>query len=157
MKPKYSAKSPRLSTALSPLASLMQEPETSSLITQAAQSRRLEKIIHAWPALRGVIFSVGPIKKDKLKIFVSNPAALTRLRQSIPSLILHLQGSGMNINDIQLQIQTNPLPSKQLERRPKRAVFSDAARNAWLDLENRLDNSPLKEATQALNKHHKLK
>ncbi|MFN4045219.1 hypothetical protein [Limnobacter sp.] len=63
----------------------------------------------------------------------------------------------MNINEIQLQIQTNPLTSKQLERRPKRAVFSDAARKAWLDLENRLADSPLKEATQALNKHHKFK
>ncbi|MCE2745678.1 MAG: flagellar hook-length control protein FliK [Burkholderiales bacterium] len=135
----------------------MQEPETSSLITQAAQSRRLEKTIHSWPSLRGVTFSVGPIKKDKLKIFVSTPAALTRLRQSLPSLIQHLQGSGLNINEIQLQIQTNPLMSKQLERRPKKAVFSEAAKKAWLDLESRLADSPLKEATQALNKHHKFK
>jgi len=149
VKPKHSA--------LSPLASLMQEPQTSSLITQAAQSRRLEKIIHSWPSLRGVTFSVGPIKKDKLKIFVSTPAALTRLRQSLPSLIQHLQNSSMNINDIQLQIQTNPLTSKQLERRPKQAVFSDAAKKAWLDLENRLEDSPIKEATQALNRHHKFK
>lgn len=149
MKPKHSA--------LSPLASLMQEPQTSSLITQAAQSRRLEKIIHSWPSLRGVTFSVGPIKKDKLKIFVSTPAALTRLRQSLPSLVLHLQGSGMNINEIQLQIQTNPLISKQLDKQPKRAVFSEAAKKAWLDLENRLEDSPLKQATQALNKHHNLK
>ena len=149
MKPKHSA--------LSPLASLMQEPQTSSLIAQAAQSRRLEKIIHSWPSLRGVTFSVGPIKKDKLKIFVSTPAALTRLRQSLPSLVLHLQGSGMNINEIQLQIQTNPLISKQLDKQPKRAVFSEAAKKAWLDLENRLEDSPLKQATQALNKHHNLK
>lgn len=149
MKPKHSA--------LSPLASLMQEPQTSSLITQAAHSRRLEKIIHTWPSLRGVTFSVGPVKKDKLKIFVSTPAAITRLRQSLPSLIQHLQSSGMNINEIQLQIQTNPLISKQLDKRPKKAVFSEAARKAWLDLENRLDDSPLKEATQALNKHHNLK
>jgi hypothetical protein len=149
VKPKHSA--------LSPLASLMQEPQTSSLITQAAHSRRLEKIIHTWPSLRGVTFSVGPVKKDKLKIFVSTPAAITRLRQSLPSLIQHLQSSGMNINEIQLQIQTNPLISKQLDKRPKKAVFSEAARKAWLDLENRLDDSPLKEATQALNKHHNLK
>lgn len=144
-------------SALSPLASLMQEPQTSSLITQAAQSRRLEKIIHTWPSLRGVTFSVGPVKKDKLKIFVSTPAALTRLRQSLPSLIQHLQNSSMNINDIQLQIQTNPLTSKQLERRPKKAVFSDAAKKAWLELETRLEDSPVKAATQALNKHHKFK
>lgn len=149
MKPKHSA--------LSPLASLMQEPQTSSLITQAAHSRRLEKIIHTWPSLRGVTFSVGPVKKDKLKIFVSTPAAITRLRQSLPSLIQHLQSSGMNINEIQLQIQTNPLISKQLDKRPKKAVFSEVAKKAWLDLENRLDDSPLKEATQALNKHHNLK
>jgi hypothetical protein len=149
VKPKHSA--------LSPLASLMQEPQTSSLITQAAQSRRLEKIIHSWPSLRGVTFSVGPIKKDKLKIFVSTPAALTRLRQSLPSLVQHLQGSGMNINEIQLQIQTNPLISKQLKKQPKRAVFSEAAKKAWLELENRLEDSPLKQATQALNKHHNLK
>lgn len=135
----------------------MQEPQTSSLITQAAQSRRLEKIIHSWPSLRGVTFNVGPIKKDKLKIFVSTPAALTRLRQSLPSLVQHLQGSGMNINEIQLQIQTNPLISKQLDKQPKRAVFSEAAKKAWLDLENRLEDSPLKHATQALNKHHNLK
>lgn len=100
---------------------------------------------------------MGPIKKDKLKIFVSTPAAITRLRQSLPSLIQHLQGSGMNINEIQLQIQTNPLISKQLVKQPKKAVFSDAAKKAWLDLENRLDDSPLKEATQALNKHHQFK
>lgn len=149
MKPKHSA--------LSPLASLMQEPQTSSLIAQAAQSRRLEKIIHSWPSLRGVTFSVGPIKKDKLKIFVSTPAALTRLRQSLPSLVQHLQGSGMNINEIQLQIQTNPLISKQLDKQPKRAVLSEAAKKAWLDLESRLEDSPLKQATQALNKHHNLK
>lgn len=60
----------------------------------------------------------------------------------------------MNINEIQLQIQTNPLISKQLDKQPKRAVFSEAAKKAWLDLENRLEDSPLKQATQALNKHH---
>ncbi len=149
MKPKHSA--------LSPLASLMNEPQTSSLITQAAQSRRLEKIIQNWPALRGVTFSVGPIKKDKLKIFVSTPAALTRLRQSLPSLVQHLNSSGMNINDIQLQIQTHAMLARQLPDHAKRAVFSNAAKKAWLDLENRLEDSPLKEATQALNKHHGIK
>lgn len=149
MKPKNSA--------LSPLASLLKEPQTSSLITQAAQSRHVERIIGSWPSLRGVTFSVGPIKKDKLKLFVSTPAALTRLRQSLPSLIQHLQGSGVNINDIQLQIQTNPLLSKHLDRQPKRAVFTPAAKTAWLELENRLEESPLKQATSALNKHHKFK
>ena len=135
----------------------MSEPQTSSLITQAAQSRRLEKIIQNWPALRGVTFNVGPIKKDKLKLFVSTPAALTRLRQSLPSLIQYLNSSGMNINDIQLQIQTNSIPTRQLAGKPKRAVFSNAAKKAWLDLENRLEDSPLKAATQALNKHHNIK
>lgn len=149
MKPKHSV--------LSPLASLMKEPQTSALLALAAQSRQVEKIIHAWPSLRGVTFSVGPIKQNKLKIFVSTPAALTRLRQSIPSLILHLQGAGLNISDIQLQIQTNPVASKQLGKAPKKAVFSEAARKAWLDLENRLVESPLKQATRTLNKHHKFK
>jgi hypothetical protein len=143
--------------ALSPLASLLKEAQTSSLITLAAQSRHIEKIIHAWPSLRGVTFSVGPVKKDKLKIFVSTPAAITRLRQSLPSLIQHLQGSGVNINEIQLQIQTNPLISKQLDKQAKRAVFTSAARKAWLELENRLEESPVKEATAALNRHHKFK
>lgn len=149
MKPKHSA--------LSPLASLMQAPDTSALLALAAQSRRIESVIRAWPALRGVTFSVGPVKKDKLKIFVSTPAALTRLRHSLPSLIQHLQGMGVNINEIQLQVQTSSLGSKQLQQRPKRAVFSETARKAWLDLENRLESSPLKDATAALNKHHNTK
>lgn len=149
MKPKHSA--------LSPLASLMQAPDTSALLELAAQSRRIESVIRAWPALRGVTFSVGPVKKDKLKIFVSTPAALTRLRHSLPSLIQHLQGMGVNINEIQLQVQTSSLGSKQLQQRPKRAVFSETARKAWLDLENRLESSPLKDATAALNKHHNTK
>jgi len=149
VKPKHSA--------LSPLASLMQAPDTSALLALAAQSRRIESVIRAWPALRGVTFSVGPVKKDKLKIFVSTPAALTRLRHSLPSLIQHLQGMGVNINEIQLQVQTSSLGSKQLQQRPKRAVFSETARKAWLDLENRLESSPLKDATAALNKHHNTK
>lgn len=149
MKPKHSA--------LSPLASLMQAPDTSALLALAAQSRRIESVIRAWPALRGVTFSVGPVKKDKLKIFVSTPAALTRLRHSLPSLIQHLQGMGVNINEIQLQVQTSSLGSKQLQQRPKRAVFSETARKAWLDLENRLESSSLKDATAALNKHHNTK
>lgn len=139
------------------LASLLHQGATSSLIAQAAQSRWLEKTIQGWPSLRGVTFSVGPLKNDTLKIFVSTPASLTRLRQSIPSLIAHLQKSGLNINQIQLQIQTNPLVSKQLDIKPKRAVFSDAAKKAWLDLENRLIDSPIRDATTALNKNHKFK
>jgi hypothetical protein len=144
-------------SALSPLASLMQEAQTSTLINQAAQSKRLEKIIQTWPALRGVTFSVGPINKDKLKIFVSTPAALTRIRQSLPSLISQLQNLGLTINEIQLKMQTNSIMPTNLSKSPKKAVFSEAAKNAWLDLENRLDDSPLKYATQSLNKHHKFK
>ncbi|HEY1057885.1 MAG TPA: hypothetical protein VGE55_04055 [Limnobacter sp.] len=149
MKPKHSH--------FSPLTSLLQNSETGSLIARAAQSSRLEKTIKGWPALRGVAFSVGPLKNDQLKLFVGTPAALTRLRQSLPSLITHLQQSGLNVNHIQLQIQTNPLVSKQLNRKPKRAVFTDAARKAWLDLENKLPDSPVKTATSALNRHHKFK
>ncbi|HEX4916433.1 MAG TPA: hypothetical protein VFV43_00905 [Limnobacter sp.] len=135
----------------------MQEPQTSSLIAQARESKRLENIIQGWPALRGVTFSIGPIKQDKLKIFVSTPAALTRLRQSLPSLVEHLQRSGVNVNHIQLQIQTNPLVSDQLALRPKRGILTEAAKKAWLDLETRLGESPVKDATRALNRHHKFK
>ncbi|HEX4880375.1 MAG TPA: hypothetical protein VFV39_11055 [Limnobacter sp.] len=149
MKPKRSA--------LSPLASLMREPQTSSLIAQARESKRLENIVQGWPTLRGVTFSIGPIKQDKLKIFVSTPAALTRLRQSLPSLVEHLQRSGVNVNHIQLQIQTSVRMSNPLALRPKRAVLTDAAKRAWLDLETRLEESPVKDATRALNRHHKFK
>lgn len=135
----------------------MQEPNSGLLIAQARESKRLEHLVQGWPALRGVSFSIGPIKQDKLKIFVSTPAALTRLRQSLPSLIEHLQRSGVNVNHIQLQIQTNPLPTAANAFRKKRAVFTPAAKKAWLELEGRLEDSPVKEATQALNRHHKFK
>ena len=135
----------------------MADSATGSLLAQAAQSRRLEGIIQTWPSLRGVSFNVGPIKGDKLKIFVSTPAAITRLRQSLPSLVNFLQTSGVHINQIQLQIQTNPLPSKHFNSRPKRALFSDAAKKAWLELEPKLTDSPILEATKALYRHHKLK
>ena len=148
---------PNKRSQLSSLSKVLHGGSTGTLIAQAAHSRGLEKLIQGWPPLRGVTFGVGPLKNDKLKIFVSTPAALTRLRQSLPSLIEHLQQSGANITQIQLQIQTNPLTSPQLHKQPKRAIFSDAAKKAWIELEQRLESSPILNATQALNRHHKFK
>ena len=150
---KYKSKHP----ATSPISSLLAEQNTSSLIVQAQQSKKLERLIKARQPLRGVSFDVGPMKQDKLKLFVGTPAAITRLRQSLPSLIEHIQAAGWNINHIQLQIQTSHSPSGLAQARTKQAVFSPTAQKAWLALESRLHDPVILEATRALYKHHKLK
>jgi hypothetical protein len=145
-------------TQFNSLNNVLQDGQMNGLIAQASQSRWLEQKIQGWLPLRGVSFSVGPLKNGSLKLLVSSPSALTRLRQSLPSLIEHLQQSGTTVTQIQLQIQTNPLISKQLSKKPKQAVFSEAAKKAWLELEQKLDDdSPVRNATAALNRHHKFK
>ncbi|GLR26078.1 MULTISPECIES: hypothetical protein [Limnobacter] len=135
----------------------MAEQSTGSLIAQAQQSRKLEETIARWPQLRGVSFSIGPLKGDKLKLFLGTPAALTRIKQIVPSLIQHLQSQGWPVQQVQLQIQTKQDIAMSARNRPKRAVFSEAAKKAWLDLEKNLDNPEILEATRALYRHHKLK
>lgn len=149
MKPKHSQ--------FSPMSSLLGRGDTAGLVALAEHSARLEKTLKSWPALRGVTFAVGPLKQDKLKLFVGTPSALTRLRQSLPSLLELLQQHGWNVKHIQLQVQTGASLSKANTPKAKQASFGPAARKAWLELEKQLPESPVLEATRALNKHHRFK
>jgi hypothetical protein len=141
----------------SPIESLATDLNASSLIRQAEAAARLKNALAGWPALRGVTFHIGPVHVETLKIYVSTPAALTRIRQSVPSLVQHLQSLGYGISDILLKVQTSPLPSLTQKSHQKRAFFSENAKKAWLALENKIVDPHIKAATEKLYAHHQMK
>lgn len=143
--------------ARSPLQSLAQDHEGSNLLRQAETAVQLKRTLSGFPALRGVVFHVGPIQKGNLKIFVSTPAALARIRQSIPSLVAHLQDRGLGITDIALKVQTNPVPLGPKRTAIKQAVLSPKGLQSWAALQEKLTHPDLIQATAKLNKHHQKK
>lgn len=115
---------------------------------------RIKQLVLGWPSLRGVTFQVGPLQNGKLKLFVSTPAAISRLRQSTQSLVQFLNEHSVFVTDVQLRIQSPQGPDRASLKPPKRAVMSEAGKKAWRALENRLQDDDLLKATQALNRHH---
>lgn len=144
----------RQSTIQTALSSLKADQDGASLLQIAEQAIALQKVLSSWPALRGVRFQAGPVKQGALVLYVANPSALARIKQSIPSLIEMLQSRGWLIHQIKVKIQTLGTNPSASNASGKRAVFSDRALKEWQKLEESIEDPNIKAATARLNQRH---
>lgn len=136
------------------IGSLQADQGGSALIQAASQSLELQRVLKSWPALRGVSFQAGPIKQDKLTLYVASPSALARIKQSVPSLIGLLQSRGWIIHQIQVKVQTLSGSSNQFVTPRKKANISPKGLESWNALKEKLDDPDLLAATTRLTIHH---
>ncbi|MDX1670011.1 MAG: hypothetical protein R3194_11380 [Limnobacter sp.] len=121
----------------------------------AEQAIALRKLLTGWPAMRGVTFEPGPIKNGTLVLFVANPSALSRIKQSIPSLLDMLRSKGWLIQKVKVKIQTLQPQSLTAASRQKKALMPDIALKEWEKLEKNLQDPVLRAAIARLNHHHR--
>ena len=90
------------------------------------------------------------VREGQLQVAVPNAALATRLRQVLPKLQDGLREKGWAVDGIKLKVQ--PMPSEP-QRPVKKLANHELPRNAvnsFAELANALEDSPLKNALQAL-------
>ena len=90
------------------------------------------------------------VREGQLQVAVPNAALATRLRQVLPKLQEGLREKGWAVDGIKLKVQ--PMPAEP-QRSVKKSANHELPRNAvnsFAELANTLEDSPLKNALQAL-------
>ncbi len=90
------------------------------------------------------------VRDGQLQVAVPNAALATRLRQVLPKLQSDLRAKGWAIEGIKLKVQ--PMPDEPQRPSGKRAdhELPGGAVSSFAELANSLEDSPLREALQAL-------
>ncbi|MGP1613867.1 MAG: DciA family protein [Pollutimonas bauzanensis] len=124
-----------------------------------ATARQLIAVEHAAknalpPALASVC-RVARIDRQQITLAVPSPAYAAKLRQLAPRILLLLNGSGWNLNEISVKVQASLLQSRT--ETPLRQVepLDDKALHAFDELQNKLPPGPLAEAIKRLLGHHR--
>ncbi len=90
------------------------------------------------------------IREGQLQVAVPNAALATRLRQVLPKLQQGLREKGWAVDGIKLKVQ--PMPAEP-QRPPTKTMVHElpgGAVNSFAELANALEDSPLRDALQAL-------
>ncbi|GJG97428.1 DciA family protein [Cupriavidus pauculus] len=140
----------------------------SALMQTARHLASLEAEVFALlpPALRSGI-AVGGIKTDSrgpqaeqtLLLLAAHGAAAARVRQVVPTLLSRLQQRGSQITAIRVRVQPEvgrgDWDTGPAERKPRAENMSPAGLQSMDVLAHNLEDSPLKDAVQALLAHHR--
>lgn len=87
-----------------------------------------------------------------LMIGVSSSAAANRLRLLAPSILTNLQASGLHASAIRPRVQVS-LQTEKVNP-PKNLHMTDQAMDAFSELANTVSDPGLRQAVQALLRHH---
>ena len=136
------------------LDSLKKDPNGLSFIHIAQQSIVLKGLLTGWHALHGVEFEVGSIKNEGVTLFVANPSALSRIKQSLPSLLQQLRQNGWLIQKINLKVTSLPGSNLPKSRNRNNKRIPKLGLEAFKALEQQIDNEEIFAAIQKLNRHH---
>ena len=130
--------------------------DSSRLQALTRQVRHLAAIERAWkeiaPAPLAAAASVGALQQQTLVIFATNGAVAAKLRQLLPSLLGKIQKRGFEVTAIRIEVQAAPRRAR--EPRTKTAALSPRALKNLSELEQKLQDSPLKNALQRLLRRH---
>jgi len=140
----------------------------SALMQTARQLASLEAEVFALlpPAMRAGI-AVGGIKTDNrgpqteqtLLLLAAHGAAAARVRQVVPTLLSRLQQRGSQVTAIRVRVQPEvgrgDWDTGPVERKPRTANLPPLGLQSMDSLAQSLEDSPLKNAVQALLARHR--
>ncbi|MBM3365859.1 MAG: DUF721 domain-containing protein [Betaproteobacteria bacterium] len=136
-------------TARDPLAYLRSDDTLAALLPTAQQVAELQAACETLlPTLFGRC-QVLHLRQGILTIAAPNAALATRLRQIQPKLQQDLQGRGWDVEQIRMKIQlmsAEPAPVPPGEPRE----LSSSALSSFAALASEIEDSPLRDAVQAL-------
>lgn len=136
------------------LDSLKNDSNGLALFQSAQQSIVLKNLLSSWHALTGVDFDVGPIKNNEVTLYVANPSALSRIKQSIPSLLQQLRQNGWLVQKIKLKVHSLPSAWKKKEHILRNKQIPKSGLEAFKQLENAVENEEIQAAVMKLNRRH---
>jgi hypothetical protein len=92
------------------------------------------------------------LSQDTLVLAVGSAALATKLRQTVPRIEAGLNSRGWKVNLIQIRVQpdVNPIISMGYTKIGKNAVVSGAGRQSLQALESQLEDGPLRNAIARL-------
>ena len=134
---------------------LQADPQSGSLMAQVERLASLQEHVNLWAKPRHLHLSVANYHQRSMRVLVSHPAILSRLRQQIPSLILHLQTYHWQIIAIESKVQAKQSPVVTTKY-PKVAQIGPTGRQAWADLASTLTDENLRRSALKLCKHHNI-
>jgi len=127
-------------------------PNLQALLQQAQKLLTLQK---AWnevaPKPLAAASIVGAVRQQTLIVYANNGAVAGKLRQLVPSLLEKIQERGVEVTAIRVVVQVEVLPPA---KKPKDLTVSHNALSSLENLEQSLDDSPLKNALHALIQRH---
>lgn len=140
--------------AREPLAYLRSDDKLGSLLPTAQQVAALQTDCERQlPALFATC-RVLQLREHTLNIAVPNAALATRLRQVLPKLQQGLREKGWSVEQIRLKVQPMAPETTPVVPREHRELSSGAL-SSFAALASEIDDSPLRDAVQALLKRRK--
>jgi hypothetical protein len=133
-----------------PFTSLLNaNPELRPLLSKARTLTTLEQHFAAVaPAFLAGATRVSDLKNGQLTLIVQNSALAAKLRQLAPDLVQSLRQRGCAVDALKIRIEVSFRPPSP----PPRALGPQAL-EALQDLEQHLEDSPLKQAVSRLAGH----
>lgn len=92
------------------------------------------------------------LQEGQLQVAVPNAALATRLRQMLPKLQAGLRDKGWSVEGVRIKVQMMSGENHAPERPAAQAVLSAQAVQAFAELAQTLEASPLRDALQSLVK-----
>lgn len=128
----------------------------SALRDKAQQLIKLERDVRTFlpPNLSNAIYAGdlhGQGSHIELVLLVEHSAVATRIRQSLPSLLVYLQRKGWKLSNLRIKIQPATIVvHRVIPSAPKQAILSESGIRNLTRLHTQLPPSPARIALQAL-------
>jgi hypothetical protein len=144
---------PPLSTARTIIDCFADNPVWGQLLPNLERLARLQVDVAAClpEAVKRRVQAVS-LSQDTLVLAVGSAALATKLRQTVPRIEAGLNSRGWKVNLIQIRVQpdVNPMISMGYTKIGKNAVVSGAGRQSLQVLESQLEEGPLRNAIARL-------
>lgn len=134
----------------------------STLFSTAQRLIEIEQEIRSYlpNSLRHEVYIGGLHGQEpnaELVILITHGAAATRIRQTLPSLLLHLQSKGYGVANLRIKVQPHAIVVHEQNTTPeKHAVLGNIGIRCLQTLHTELSASPLRDALQQLiSRHHR--
>lgn len=142
-----------------PVSTLMQTARQLALL-EAEVFGLLPPGMRAGIAVAGVKFdNRGPQAEHTLLLLAAHGAAAARVRQVVPTLLSRLQQRGSQVTAIRVRVQPEvgrgDWDTGPVERKPRGANLPELGLRSMDALARDLEESPLKDAVQALLARHR--
>lgn len=151
--PRPSNKEPSATLAVSWLGSNQQSSQVLATARNLIAVENATK--NALPPALAAVCRVARIDRQEITLAVPSAAYASKLRQIAPRILVLLNDSGWNLNEISVKVQVSLLKTETKTAQRQVEPLGDKALNAFAELQDKLRPGPLADAIQQLLSRHK--